>query len=49
MIIPAAMKAWSEGRNIFIKLTDKRTIGFPDEKFKLLKNASAEQLEEVEI
>lgn len=46
---PAAIKAWSEGRNIFIELTDKRIIGFPAERFKLLKNATDEQLKEVEI
>jgi len=46
---PAAIKAWSEGRNIFIELTDKRIIGFPADSFKILKSASEEQLKEVEI
>lgn len=46
---PAAIKAWSEGRNIFIELTDKRIIGFPADRFKILKSASEEQLKEVEI
>ena len=46
---PAAIRAWSEGRNIFIELTDKRIIGFPAERFKILKDATDEQLKEVNI
>lgn len=46
---PAALKVWVKGRNIFIELTDKRTIGFPADKFKLLKSASDEQLQQVEL
>lgn len=46
---PDVIKAWSEGRNIFIELTDKRIIGFHADRFKLLKDTSEEQLKEVEI
>jgi len=28
---PAAIKAWSEGRTIYLELTDGRIIGFPAE------------------
>lgn len=46
---PAAIRAWSEGRIIFIELTDRRIIGFPADRFKLLKNATEEQLRKVEL
>ena len=46
---PAAIKAWAEGRTIYIELTDSRTIGFPADRFKLLSKATNEQLKEVKI
>lgn len=46
---PAAIKAWAEGRRIFIELTDGRIISFPADRFSLLKAASDEQLKKVEI
>jgi hypothetical protein len=46
---PAAIKAWAEGRRIFIELTDGRIISFPADRFKLLKAASEEQLKKVEL
>ncbi len=48
-IEPAALKVWTEGRNIFLELTDKRIIGFPADRFVILKNATDEQLKEVKI
>jgi hypothetical protein len=42
-----AIKAWAEGRIIFIELTDGRIIGFPADRFKILKRATNEQLKEV--
>jgi len=33
---PAAIKAWSEGRTIYIELIDGRIIGFPANRFKIL-------------
>ncbi|NIM16178.1 MAG: DUF2442 domain-containing protein [Candidatus Aminicenantes bacterium] len=44
---PTAIRAWAEGRLIFIELTDGRIIGFPADRFKILKNATNEQLKEV--
>ncbi|MBI4686649.1 MAG: DUF2442 domain-containing protein [Nitrospirae bacterium] len=44
---PAAIKAWAEGRRIFVELTDERIIGFPADRFKLLKSATDEQLKQV--
>ena len=46
---PVAIKAWAHARTIFIELTDGRTIGFPADRFKILKNASDEQLKEVTL
>ena len=46
---PAAIRAWAEGRMIFLELTDGRIIGFPAVRFKILKNATDEQLKEVKI
>jgi len=45
----AAIKAWTEGRTIFIELTDSRIIGFPANRFKLLSKATDDQLKEVKI
>ena len=44
-----AVKAWSEKRIIFIELHDGRIVGFPADRFKLLKQATNEQLKEVKI
>ena len=46
---PAAVKAWTEGRTIFVELTDGRIIGFPADRFKLLKQASDKELKEVSL
>jgi hypothetical protein len=46
---PAAIRAWSEKRTIFIELTDGRIIGFPAARFRLLAAATDEQLAEVTL
>lgn len=46
---PAAIKAWSERRTIYIELTDGRIIGFPANRFRRLKEASDEQLSKIEL
>src|SRR5262245_18518087 len=46
---PAAMRAWLEQRTVFLELTDGRIIGFPADRFRILKNASDEQLKEVTL
>ncbi|MBI5640163.1 MAG: DUF2442 domain-containing protein [Nitrospirae bacterium] len=46
---PAAIRAWAENRMIFVELTDGRLIGFPADRFKILKNATDEQLKEVKL
>ena len=46
---PAAIKAWAEGRSIYLELTDGRIIGFPADRFKILKRASTVELKEVSL
>ena len=44
-----AIHVWSEKRMIFIELVDGRIIGFPANRFKILKQASEEQLKQVKL
>lgn len=46
---PTAIRVWAEGRTIFIELTDGRILGFPANRFRILKNATDEQLKEVTL
>ena len=49
IVEPTAIRAWTEGRTIYIKLTDSRIIGFPADRFKLLSKATDDQIKEVKI
>jgi hypothetical protein len=49
IVEPTAIKAWTEGRTIYIELTDSRIIGFPADRFKLLSKATDDQIKEVKI
>lgn len=42
-----ATRVWVEGRTIFVELTDERILGFPADRFKLLRNATDEKLQGV--
>lgn len=46
---PAAVRAWADGRMIMLELTDGRLFGFPAERFKLLRDATDEELKEVSL
>ncbi len=46
---PAAIKAWVEGRMIYMELTDYRIIAFPADRFRRLKGATSKQLAKVEL
>jgi len=48
-IEPAALRAWSEGRTIFVELHDGRTVGFPADRFRILAGATDEQLAKVQV
>ncbi len=46
---PAAVRAWCENRTVFVELTDGRIVGFPANRFKLLKQATEEELSHVQL
>jgi len=46
---PCALRAWAEGRMIYLELTDGRIVGFPADRFKLLRAAPDEKLKQVRI
>jgi hypothetical protein len=46
---PAAIRAWAEKRTVFLELTDGRIIGFPADRFRILSQATDDQLREVTI
>ena len=46
---PTALKAWVEGRTIYIELTDGRIFGFPADRFRILKKASVDELKDVDL
>lgn len=46
---PTAIRAWAEGRMIYIELTDGRIVGFPADRFKILSRATDDQLKEVSL
>ncbi|MCL4723855.1 MAG: DUF2442 domain-containing protein [Rhodocyclaceae bacterium] len=46
---PAAIEAWAEGRMIYSRLTDGRVVGFPADRFRILRQASDEQLKGITV
>ena len=44
-----ALKAWAEGRTIFVELTDGRIVGFPADRFRILRRASEKELKAVAL
>lgn len=44
-----AVRAWAEGRKIFLELTDGRIVGFPADRFKILREASEDDLKKVQL
>ena len=44
-----AIRVWVDGRMIFLELADERIIGFPADRYKLLKAASDEALRGVSL
>ena len=45
----AGINAWVKDRIVYIKLSDFRIIGFPADRFLILKSASDEELNEVKL
>lgn len=46
---PAALRAWAEGRMIYVELHDGRIVGFPANRFRILAAATEEQLARVQV
>jgi hypothetical protein len=46
---PAAVRAWTEDRMVYVELTDGRIVGFPAARFKKLKAATDEQLKQLTV
>ena len=46
---PLAVKAWTQGRTIFVELTDGRIVGFPADRFRILSQASTAELKSVTL
>ena len=44
-----ALRAWVEGRTVFIELHDGRIFGFPATRFRRLRDASEEDLKKISI
>lgn len=46
---PAAVRVWVDMRMIYVELADRRIVGFPADRFRILSNASSEELQEVRL
>jgi hypothetical protein len=46
---PAALRAWAQGRMIYVELHDGRVVGFPADRFRILAGATEEQLTKVQV
>ena len=46
---PVAVRVWTEGRIVFIELTDGRVLGFPADRYKILHGATDAQLKAVTL
>lgn len=46
---PTAMRAWVDGRTIYLELVDGRIFGFPADRFKILSKASNKALQDVRL
>ena len=46
---PQAARVWTQRRMVFVELTDGRHVGFPADRFKLLRAASDDDLAKVEL
>lgn len=44
-----AIRTWVEGRMVFVELADGRQVGFPADRFRLLRDADDEALAKVKL
>ncbi len=45
----AALRAWADGRMIYMELHDGRVVGFPADRFRILASATDAQLAKVQV
>ena len=43
------IRAWASGRRVFVELTDGRQIAFPADRFRILSEATDDQLKAVQL
>ncbi len=48
-IEPVGISVWVDGRMVFVELTDGRVVGFPADRFKILRDATDDELAKVEL
>jgi hypothetical protein len=46
---PTAVRAWADGRTVYVELHDRRLLGFPADRFIRLSKATDEQLTRVKV
>jgi hypothetical protein len=46
---PIALRVWVDKRMVFLELTDGRIVGFPADRFRILRAATDEQLQSVSL
>jgi len=46
---PVAVRTWVDKRTVFLELVDGRIFGFPADRFRILSQASDEELQEVRL
>jgi hypothetical protein len=46
---PTAVRAWTEGRMVFVELHDGRIVGFPANRFRIFAAATDDQLAQVRL
>ena len=44
-----ALRVWVEDRKVFLELTDGRIVGFPADRYKILRAATDKQLRDVKL
>jgi hypothetical protein len=44
---PTALRVWVEDRMVYLELVDGRIVGFPADRFRILRAATSEQLQHV--
>lgn len=49
VVEPTAIRVWVEERMVFLELSDGRVVGFPANRFPILRSASDEDLRKVKL